>query len=114
MPKIFPDDQTRERLRRTFDQVAPLYDRARPDYPEQLFDDLFALANLGPGARVLEIGCGTGKASLSLARRGCELHCVESGAKLAAIARFNLAQFPLVEVATALFETWKPPGFDFD
>src|SRR5262249_34208592 len=40
----------RESLRRTFDQQAELYQKARPDYPEALFDELFALAELPPGA----------------------------------------------------------------
>ena len=114
MPEGFCGDDARERLRCTFDQVASLYDRARPNYPEQLFDDLFAVGNLGPGAMVLEIGCGTGQASRSLARRGCRLHCVELGERLAEIARRNLAEFPLVDVATASFDTWEPPRVDFD
>jgi hypothetical protein len=33
-------DDARETLRRTFNRAAPIYDRARPNYPEQLFDDL--------------------------------------------------------------------------
>jgi hypothetical protein len=33
-------DQQQELLRTTFDEVAELYDRARPDYPPQIFDDL--------------------------------------------------------------------------
>lgn len=107
-------DDARETLRYTFDQIAPLYDRARPNYPEQLFDDLFALGSLGPGTRVLEIGCGTGQASRALARRGCWLVCVELGERLAEIARLNLADFPLLDVATASFDTWEPPGADFD
>src|SRR5690242_3978015 len=45
------------RLRGSFDEDAELYDRARPGYPAALFDDLDALAELPPGARVLEIGC---------------------------------------------------------
>src|SRR6267143_6546045 len=51
-------------LRATFDEAAELYDRARPGYPPELFDDLANLGGLHPGARVLEIGSGTGKATL--------------------------------------------------
>jgi len=107
-------DDAPEILRYSFDQIATLYDRARPNYPEQLFNDLFALGNLEPGARVLEIGCGTGQASRALARRGCRLVCVELGERLAEIARRNLADFPLVEVVTASFDTWERPGLDVD
>jgi SAM-dependent methyltransferase len=94
-------DDACEALRYPFDQIAAFYDRARPNYPEQLFDDLFALGNLRPGTRVLEIGCGTGQASRPLARRGCRLVCVELGEKLAEIAPLNLVDFPLVDVVTA-------------
>jgi SAM-dependent methyltransferase len=107
-------DDARETLRRTFDRFATLYDRARPNYPEQLFDDLLALGNIEPGTRVLEIGCGTGKASLPLARRGCRLVCVELGERLAEIARLNLADFPLVDVITTSFDTWELQVVDFD
>jgi hypothetical protein len=48
------------RLRETFNEDAERYDRARPHYPEQMFDDL-AAAGAAPGARVLETGCGTGR-----------------------------------------------------
>ena len=49
------------------DQVAELYDRARPDYPTEVFDDLVALAQLPDRARVVEIGCGTGQGTRPLA-----------------------------------------------
>jgi cyclopropane fatty-acyl-phospholipid synthase-like methyltransferase len=51
-------------MRGVFDEDADLYDRARPGYPAQLFDDLAELAGVGPGCRLLEIGPGTGKATL--------------------------------------------------
>lgn len=35
-----------DRLRTTFDAAAELYDRARPGYPQAVFDDLAALADL--------------------------------------------------------------------
>ena len=54
----------------TFDDIAGLYDRHRPRYPERLFDDLLSLSGITPSERILEIGSGTGQATLPLARRG--------------------------------------------
>lgn len=104
----------RNRARTTFEQVPELYDRARPDYPPQVFDDLVAIAQLPPGARLLEIGCGTGRATLALAERGYAVACVELGERLAAIARRRLSPFPDVSVAVGDFETWRPERGDFD
>ncbi len=100
--------------RALFDTVAELYDRARPAYPPEVFDDLAELAGLREGARVLEIGCGTGQATLPLARRGYRITAVELGANLAAIARRNLAAYPDVEVVATAFEDWPLPSERFD
>ncbi|WP_328379869.1 class I SAM-dependent methyltransferase [Streptomyces sp. NBC_00440] len=109
-----PDATRRARLSRTFDEDAELYDRARPGYPPQLFDDLGTLAGAGPGCRVLEVGAGTGKATVPLAGRGCRITAVELGTHMAAVARRNLAGFEAVEVVTADFETWPLPKEPFD
>jgi SAM-dependent methyltransferase len=101
-------------VRETFDDVAELYDRARPGYPGGVFDDLAVLAQLGKGARVVEIGCGTGQATLALAERGYRITCVELGGRLAAVARRKLANFPDVEVVNANFEAWLPERGGFD
>lgn len=101
------------RLRETFNEDAERYDRARPRYPVQMFDDL-AAAGVAPGARVLEIGCGTGQATVSLAERGYRIVAVELGAEMAALARRNLAGFDSVEVVTAAFEEWPLPSEPFD
>jgi len=100
-----------ERLRRaqTFDEIAELYDRGRGEPPAWIYDTLFAEAGLEPGAaRVVEIGCGTGKSTLPLARRGAEVLALEMGANLAAAARRNLAAFPRVRVLETRFEDWRP------
>jgi SAM-dependent methyltransferase len=104
----------RHRLRATFEGVAELYDRARPVYPAEVFDDLVAVTGLGPGARILEIGCGTGQATRALAERGFAVVAVELGSRLATIARTNLAAFDDVEIVNAAFETWQPERADFD
>ena len=104
----------KDTLKRTFDDVAELYDRVRPGYPPELFDDLIELGGLHEDAVVLEIGCGTGQATRALARRGYSVVCVELGANLAAVARERLAAFPRVRVVTSAFETWWSAGFSFD
>jgi SAM-dependent methyltransferase len=106
--------EERERLRATFTEVAELYDQVRPGYPTRLVDDLAELADIGPGRRLLEIGCGTGQATVPLARRGCRIVAVELGAELADVARRKLAGFPQVEVVTADFEDWPAPPAAFD
>ncbi|AWS44314.1 trans-aconitate 2-methyltransferase [Streptosporangium sp. 'caverna'] len=104
----------RERLRASFTEDAELYDQARPGYPPELFDDLAELTGIGPGCRVLEVGPGTGQATVPLAERGCHIVAVELGAEMAALARRNLARFPSVQVVTAAFEDWPPPAEPFD
>lgn len=104
----------RDRLRATFDGVAELYDEARPGYPEALFDDVAALSGIPPGGRILEIGCGTGKATEPFARRGFGILCVELGENLAAVAGRKLATYPQVEVVTGAFEDWPAEEGAFD
>jgi len=100
----------RMRLRQTFGQVAAGYDGARPEYPAELYADLIAATGIGPGDRLLEVGCATGKATRPLAAAGYPVTCVELGAELAAVARHNLAAYD-VEVVHGRFEDWDRGGF---
>jgi SAM-dependent methyltransferase len=112
-PSWLPSEQTREPLRRTFDSTAERYDAARPEYPAELFDDLVELAELASGARLLEVGCATGKATRPLLERGFSVVCVELGAQLAEQARQNLVGLP-VEIHVEPFETWEGEPGSFD
>ena len=109
-----PEESRRAHLSRTFDEDAELYDRARSGYPSELYDDLAELAGAGPDSRVLEVGCGTGQATVPLAGRGCRITAVEAGSSMAAVARRNLAEATAVEVVTAEFESWPLPEEPFD
>jgi SAM-dependent methyltransferase len=108
------DDAQRHRRRATFDTVAEGYEAARPVAAAEVFDDLVEHARLKPGARLLEIGCGSGQATLPLAERGFAIVAVELGANLAELAQHKLAAFPDVEIVTASFEEWDPSGEVFD
>jgi SAM-dependent methyltransferase len=101
-------------LRSTFDEDPALYDSNRPVCPAQLFDDLLDLAHLRPGDRIVEIGCGTGQATLPLAKRGCVIMGIELGPHLAELARRKLAAFPNVTIVNAPFEAWDAADARFD
>lgn len=98
----------RRDLGRVFNEVPELYDRVRPGYPDQLFADLVHITGVGDRSSVLEVGCGTGQATRSLAALGCSVTALEPGADLAALARQRLATFDNVEVLTSSFEEWSP------
>jgi SAM-dependent methyltransferase len=100
--------------RQTFDEVADLYDRVRPRYPAALIDDVVGLIPNRPGARVLEIGCGSGQATIDFATRGLHLRCLEPGRNLARLARVRLAAFPHAEVVEQSFEEWRLENEAFD
>ena len=58
----------------------------RPSYPAVAVDACFRLGNLESHARVLEIGCGTGQATILFAERGCSIVGLEPNERLADIA----------------------------
>ena len=63
----------RRDLGRVFNEAPELYDRVRPTYPDELFADLAAITGMDRGSSVLEVGCGTGQATRSLACGGTRL-----------------------------------------
>src|SRR6266508_4466445 len=101
-------------LGRVFNEVPELYDRVRPGYPDELFRDLVAITGMDERSSVLEVGCGTGQATRSLAALGCPVTAVEPGTGMAALARQRLATFPNVAVEISSFEQWNDRGRRFD
>jgi ubiquinone/menaquinone biosynthesis C-methylase UbiE len=101
-------------IRLSFGSVAERYDRARPGYPESLIDILWENAQLEAGDRALEIGAGTGQATISFAARGLNVLAVEPSAAMAAIidrklsaagheGRTVVSDFESVELEDAAF-----------
>jgi SAM-dependent methyltransferase len=87
---------------RVFDEIAEDYDRHRPSYPDVLVDR--ACECIGPGAAVLEIGCGTGQLTRSLLARGLRVTAVEPGQQLIARARDQLHGVGDVQFVNARLE----------
>ncbi len=97
-----------------FNEVPGLYEQLRPSYPDELFADLVATTGIDAHSMVLEIGCGTGQATRSLAQLGAAVTAIEPGVALADIARQQLARFPNIDVEIANFEEWDAHDHRFD
>lgn len=90
------------------------YDRARPPYPDWVFERLAETAGLGSGAAVLEIGAGTGAATRALLARGADpLVAVEPDARSADFL-LKSASSPALKVRCEPFETAELPAAAFD
>ena len=101
-----PEELYRDRGRaESFGSIARLYDRYRPAPAPEFVDELVALQP----AKVLDVGCGTGKVARELLARGLDVLGVELDERMAGIAREHG-----VEVELAAFETWDDRGRTFD
>jgi SAM-dependent methyltransferase len=98
----------------SFDRVAEAYDIYRPGYPDALVDFVISASGLGAGGQILEVGCGTGKATRLFADRGFTMVCIEPGGNLADVARQRLAEYPGVSFEISTFEDWDARGRQFD
>ncbi len=87
-----------------FNEIAGEYDRHRPAYPDALIDQACKLAGIGPGALVLEIGCGTGQLTRPLLARGLRVTAVEPGNELIARAQSQLQDLGDVQFVNTRLE----------
>jgi len=97
-----------------FNEQAQLYQKYRPHYPEALFDTLAAQAHLTPGSRLIEIGPGTGQATIPMAQRSYKIIAVELGKELADATQQELSGFGNVQVINESFEDVELPDNAFD
>ena len=102
-----------ERRRLSFGGVAELYDRSRPSYPDALVDGVLEYAGAGESDRAVEVGAGTGKATVLFAARGLSVLGIEPSADMAQVARRNCAGYENVTIEQTEFERWRPPGHEF-
>ncbi|HMF70213.1 MAG TPA: methyltransferase domain-containing protein [Flavitalea sp.] len=101
-------------LRQTFDEVASLYNVARPCYPDELFSTLIDVTDLHEGSRLLEIGAGTGQATKPLAKKGFDITAIELGVAMAEVAKYELRDHKNVRIVTGAFEEMTLPSTAFD
>jgi SAM-dependent methyltransferase len=102
------DSHQLDQQRLAFGRAAELYDRARPSYPEPVMDALVDRMSLRTGDRILEVGCGTGKATVMLAARGLRVVGLDPDREMTAVARRNGAGHMAAEIIEIDFERYQP------
>jgi len=90
--------------------IAGIYEDIRPSYPEKLIQDVISKADLKLNDRLLEIGAGTGKATIQFADKGFRVHAIELGEDMAEILKDKCANHPKVSVDVVSFEDWNSPN----
>lgn len=93
--------------RKVFDSIPEQFDKWRPRYCDELFDDLTAYVNLGPNKSVLEIGPGTGQATEPILKTGCAYLAIELGEHLAKFCTKKFSKYENFKIVNADFETYK-------
>lgn len=88
----------------TFDTVASVYDKFRPGYVTELYQEIFHYIPIHSSSKVVEIGIGSGQATLPVLQTGCELTAVEYGAHFSELCRKKFQDYPKFSVVTGKFE----------
>jgi SAM-dependent methyltransferase len=96
---------------RSFESVAAEYERHRPGYPEEALRWGAGQLGLEPGARVLDVGAGTGKLTRGLGAVGFAVVAVEPGAPMLAELRTAV---PGIETVVAPAESIPLPDESVD
>ena len=94
-----------ERERRThFDEIVVNYDKARWDYPPELFSDIFSYIGANTERNALEIGVGTGKATAPFLSAGYTVTAVELGTNMAEFVKDKYKEYSGFDVIVSSFE----------
>ncbi len=100
--------------RETFNEDELNYDRYRPEYPQEMFSDIKLYSHLSPEFNVLEIGIGTGQATLPFLNENCRLTAVELGDRLSQFVKEKYSDYPHFKVIHADFMQMDLPEASFD
>lgn len=97
-----------------FDSVAEAYDKMRPTYVDELYDDIFRYGDIAGGSAALEVGIGTGQATRPMLDAGLNVTAVELGANLAAFCANKFSGYDNFKVVNADFKEFAAPDDSYD
>jgi ubiquinone/menaquinone biosynthesis C-methylase UbiE len=90
-----------------FNQAADYYDRFRPSYPREIIHTLIEKSRISKGSKLLEIGSGSGKATVLLKDGEYNICCIDPGLDLVRKGNENFSAYPNVRFICSRFEEYK-------
>ncbi|MDE6412660.1 MAG: class I SAM-dependent methyltransferase [Eubacterium sp.] len=85
-------------LRLKFNEDVINYDNIRPAYVDELYKDIFSYAQIDNKSSILEIGIGTGQATLPFLKKGCNITAIELGNNLAEYAKNKFSAYKNINI----------------
>jgi ubiquinone/menaquinone biosynthesis C-methylase UbiE len=96
-----------EQRKTWYGDVAQTYDLVRPKYDREFLERVVKVAGIPLAGNILEVGCGPGTATISFAKMGFSMVCLEPNLAACEIARYNSQIYPNVEIINTNFEEWE-------
>ncbi len=94
----------RKELGVVFDGAVSLYDRMRPGYVDELYKAIFDYVHIDENSSAVEVGSGSGQATLPVLKTGCAVTAVEYGENFSELLRDKFKDYPKFKVITGKFE----------
>ncbi|MEE3351761.1 MAG: class I SAM-dependent methyltransferase [Saccharofermentanaceae bacterium] len=94
----------RQELGGTFDTAVSLYEKMRPGYVDELYKAIFDYVSIDENSSVVEVGSGSGQATLPILKTGCSLTAVEYGENFSTLLKDKFKEFSKFKVLTGKFE----------
>ncbi|MGL5415900.1 MAG: class I SAM-dependent methyltransferase [Clostridium sp.] len=101
-------------FRKTFDKIPEEFDKYRPRYCKELFNELITLSNLNSTKNVLEIGPGTGQATEPILKTGSNYTAIELGENFTKYMQKKFSRYDNFNIINEDFEVYDFKGKKFD
>lgn len=94
-----------EREYRThFDSIVTEYEFVRPEWLSAIFNDILSYSKLSTGKNAIEVGVGTGKATMPFLNMGYNITAVEINPQMAKYVKNRFASYSNFDVVVSSFE----------
>jgi SAM-dependent methyltransferase len=103
-----------EQRKNWYSPAAEAYNKARPQYPQELIRQVIEITQLSPSSKILEVGCGPATATVAFAQLGSAMVCLEPNPDFYQLAQQNCNQYSNVEIQNTSFEEWMLEADRFD
>jgi ubiquinone/menaquinone biosynthesis C-methylase UbiE len=98
----------------TFNEDVKNYDKWRPTYCNELFNDIIQYSELNQNKKAIEVGIGTGQATVPFLMTGCDVTAIELGKNLAEYSKEKFKEYKNFSVYNTSFEDFECDDNSYD